>query len=373
MSGNPFTPTFGVAPPVLAGRQSMLAAFRDGLEGGVGSPERATLYVGARGSGKTVMLTEIEDLAVQHGWVVVNETATPGFIDRLTQARLPSLRDYLTEFTGPERRRLNGVTLPARLGGFTLEPSSPRPPQDLRGQITEILKILSSNGTGLLITVDEISAHSLSEFRDLSVVVQHAFREGLELAFAGASLRSSIDAILNEPSSTFIRRAERQSLEQVPIELVIPALVGPLEAEGHALSSSIALQAAEATEGYAFMIQLLGFHLWRAAQGETQITSAHVVAATAAARRRLGSLVIEPTLNDLSDVDRTVLLAMARDDGDSLVSDLQQRLDVESGYISMYRDRLIKAGVIEAAGRGRVRFSTPGLREYLREHPANIG
>ena len=45
--------------------------------------ERASLFVGGRGTGKTVMLNEVEHLAREYGWHVVAETATPGLLDRL--------------------------------------------------------------------------------------------------------------------------------------------------------------------------------------------------------------------------------------------------------------------------------------------------
>ena len=56
---NPYSPTFGVSPPVLAGREAVLTSFHRALEEGVGSPGRATLYLGGRGSGKTVILNRL--------------------------------------------------------------------------------------------------------------------------------------------------------------------------------------------------------------------------------------------------------------------------------------------------------------------------
>ncbi|MGB4745916.1 MAG: hypothetical protein WBH39_09675, partial [Candidatus Microthrix parvicella] len=53
---NPFTPSFGVSPPLLIGRDDVLARFGEALEDGPGSPGRATLYTGARGTGRTVLL-----------------------------------------------------------------------------------------------------------------------------------------------------------------------------------------------------------------------------------------------------------------------------------------------------------------------------
>ena len=53
---NPFRPSFGVTPPLLAGRDTEILAFGDALDSGPGAPGRATLYTGVRGIGKTVML-----------------------------------------------------------------------------------------------------------------------------------------------------------------------------------------------------------------------------------------------------------------------------------------------------------------------------
>jgi hypothetical protein len=86
---NPFHASFAVSPPLLVGRDGMLDDFIDALEGGPGSAGRATLYTGARGSGKTVMLNAVEDRAKERGWLVISETVTPGFVARITQQHLP--------------------------------------------------------------------------------------------------------------------------------------------------------------------------------------------------------------------------------------------------------------------------------------------
>ena len=92
-----------------------------------------------------------------------------------------------------------------------------------------------------------------------------------------------------------------------------------------------------------------------------------------AARRRLGSLIHEPALRDLSHVDRTFLAAMAIDDGPSKMADVASRLD---------RRRELRLSVPAAAHRGRhdypaghghVDFTLPYLRDYLREHAATTG
>jgi hypothetical protein len=95
MTRNPFHASFGVSPPLLVGRDDLLDDFAEALEDGPGAAGRATLYTGARGAGKTVMLNAVEDRARERGWLIVSETATPGFVSRITQQHLPRLlRDF---------------------------------------------------------------------------------------------------------------------------------------------------------------------------------------------------------------------------------------------------------------------------------------
>jgi hypothetical protein len=121
---NPFRPSFGVSPPLLVGRDDLIDEFAEALEDGPGSAARATIYTGARGSGKTVMLNAVEDRAREHGWVVISDTASPGFVDRIVRQHLPGLlRDFDPKAV---RRRLTGITGPLSSGGATQ-----RPPRDV--------------------------------------------------------------------------------------------------------------------------------------------------------------------------------------------------------------------------------------------------
>ncbi|MGH3263203.1 MAG: DUF2399 domain-containing protein, partial [Trebonia sp.] len=174
------------------------AAFVEALEDGPGSSGRATLYTGARGSGKTVMLNTVEDHAREQGWLVISETATPGFVSRITEQHLPRLlRDFDPDAV---KRRLSGITAPLKIGGATWETIDQHLVQaGLRNQIDLLTDLLAENETGLLITVDEIHHNQIDELREVATAVQHAFRENRELAFAGAGLGASVSDVIADP------------------------------------------------------------------------------------------------------------------------------------------------------------------------------
>jgi len=370
MMPNPFHASFGVSPPLLVGRESVLENFVEALEDGPGSSGRATLYTGSRGAGKTVMLNAVEDRARERGWLVVSETATPGFVDRITRQHLPKL---LREFDpATVRRRMKGFTAPLSIGRVDWDTAETHVVQaGLRSQLEVLTDLLVDHGTGVLVTLDEIHHKQLDELRELATTVQHAFREGRELAFAGAGLAASVSDVVNDDVLTFLRRAERHSLGSVAREDVERGFREPIEAAGRRIGDDALQVMVDGASGYPFLLQLVGAQTWRLHPDEEDITATDALEGVARARRRLGSLIHEPALSAASDIDKSFLLAMAHDDGPSRMADLQRRLNVDVNYVSQYRLRLIAAELIYSSRRGYVDFALPYLREYLREHAAS--
>lgn len=366
---NPFHPSFGVSPPLLVGRDAVLDDFVEALEDGPGASGRATLYTGARGAGKTVMLNAVEDRARQRGWLVISETATPGFVARITAQHLPRL---LREFD-PEavRRTMTGLTAPLNVGSVAWDTIEAHIAQaGLRNQIELVTDLLADHGTGILVTLDEIHHNQVDELRDVAATVQHAFREGRDLAFAGAGLAASVSDVVNDEVLTFLRRAERHALGAVSRSEVRRAFREPIEAAGRRIDEAALQVMVDGAGGYPFLLQLVGAQTWRLHPDAAQVTAEDATLGVTRARRRLGALIHEPALSAASDIDKSFLLAMAHDDGPSKMADVQRRLNVTVSYASQYRLRLIAAELITPTRRGYVDFALPYLREYLREHAA---
>ena len=369
MAGNPFKPTAGANPPLLVGRDELIDEFAESIEDGPGAPMRLSIFTGPRGVGKTVMLNAIADrIQDDYQWLVIHETATPGFLARLTRAVSRATEQK-------PRRRVTGVTLPSiagtSLGGVQLSNPEAPPPEDFRDTVTRLLGQCEANGTGLLVTLDEIHVDNTAELRQLATVCQHLVREERQFAIAFAGLPTAVDNLLTDSQITFLRRADRHDLGDVPLDDVRDALQTTITDADRTIDPTALDLATQATSGYPFMIQLVGYHMWRKTAGQ-HITVATAKAGITAARTRLGSLVHAPALNDLSAVDRTYLLAMAQDDGPSRSSDIARRMNKNIQYAGVYRERLMAAGMIEKNSHGTVRFAIPYLREYLLEHAAHL-
>lgn len=365
---NPFKPTAGASPPLLVGRSDVLEGFDEALDDGPGAPGRLTLITGARGVGKTVLLTELAERAAPSGWVTISETATPGLMSRLDEMTEMKLRE-VGSASGPESS-LTGLTLPVIGGGVTWSERSVVTVR-WRERVGLLLDAVAERGAGVIITVDEVHGAGREDLRDLAATFQHLVREDREIVLVAAGLPAAVSGLLNDHVLTFLRRAERVVLDDVPLPEVRDALRSTITESGRTIDDDALALATEATGGYPFMIQLVGYHVWRrAGQGHVSQLSASV--GVDDARKRLGSTVHETALADLSAVDRTYLLLMSQDEGESSTGEIASRLGEGPEYGNVYRSRLIAAGVIEPTARGYVDFAIPHLRQYLREHAATI-
>lgn len=368
-SQNPFSPTFGAPPPVIAGRGGILDAIGDAFETGPTHPDYTALFVGVRGAGKTVLLDAVQDLARGRGWMTISDDASPaGLLGRLTRASA-RLMDSLEDDPG---RRVKSVTA----AGFGIEfeqvVEAAEAPTDageeLRATLSVLGDALANRGTGLVITLDELLSADLDEIRHFGSVMQHVCRrEQRPIAFVGAALPQFEEQLESDDAATFLQRCSRYDIGRLDAAATRRAIFEPISQRGASIDPDALDEAVAATSGYAFMVQLVGFHSWAAASDPpSSIGAAEVTTGISEAQRRIGRLVLAPTWKGLSDVDRRFLLAMAQDDGQSRMADVADRLGVDANYASVYRQRLIRAGMIVSAGRGRIDLAHHAARQWLR-------
>ncbi|MFK0039812.1 AAA family ATPase [Paenarthrobacter sp. NPDC090517] len=359
---NPFKPTAGATPPELVGRAGLLDEFEYGLQQGSGAPGLLTIITGSRGIGKTVMLSEAEGIARNHGWAVISRTATPGFLAGVGDDMLRLLDEFGDR---PPSRKITAFSA----AGFGL--TTQLPPErslDWRWTGNELLRLLDEKGTGLVITIDEIHAVDRTEIAQLAADVQHFIRDGLPIGLIFAGLPAAVSDLLNEGVATFLRRADRINLHEAAIAEVTASYSELFGQGGVSISPDLISKAAEATEGYPFLIQLVGYYLWlEAGKSGWKLDQSRVQNGIAAAQRRNTLVVVESALSDISERDREFLDAMALQDGPSAAGQIGAILKAKPNVISKYRNRLIAAGLIESASYGKVDFAIPGLRQYLRE------
>lgn len=370
---NPFTPTFGVTPPVLVGRAAELAELAGALDASIGDPYRAVMVTGQRGSGKTVFLNQVEDLARGRGWAVISETARPRLVERLTETVLPAMLDQLDPAAVTSSTTGGSLGIGVASASISRELSHRYQPQpDLRGLLTPLADLMRDRDAGVLVSIDELNRKAVEDLQVITQVVQHCFREGRAVAFIGAGLPLESRALLDEPGTTFLRRAERIVLGPVSDADARRGLADPLRTWGRAITADALDLAVAGTKGYPFLLQAIGHRLWSTSTPDQPIAASAATEAVEYATGRVGDLVMAPELRGLSPVDRAYLDAMAVDPGPSRTREVADRMGVSPAYANTYRSRLLQAGIVVSVGHGLVDFALPALRGYLREQaPVN--
>ena len=189
---NPFTPTFGTIPPYMAGRDKLLSEMRNAFKAGPGNPNLSTILIGARGTGKTALLSCIAEEAKQEGWLAINVVASTGMLEDILQ-QTGKAASHLIEKKSD--RKLSGIGIGQLLN---LEWVFEKPEiANWRSRMDALFEKLSEYDSGLLITVDEVRV-DVEEMIQLVSTYQLFVREGKKIALVMAGL---LDATYREMSS----------------------------------------------------------------------------------------------------------------------------------------------------------------------------
>lgn len=358
---NPFTPSFGEIPLHLAGREEIIASLSRAFAGERRRPELTSLFVGARGTGKTALLAYLASLAERHGWISVSATATAGLLD---DVEIQALRKASHLLESEDAFSVKSVGIPEVLSvdlGGKVERKS-----NWRSRMEDVLSQLDGTNTGLLITIDEVDP-DLDEMVHLASVYQHYVLEGRKVALLMAGLPHNVSSLISNRTVSFLRRANLVHLGRIPDYEVADAFRRTVRDTGRDINEEVLGRATRAIDGFPYMMQLVGFHAWDESGSEANIDAESLDRGLRMARNDLSHRVLDATYRELSPEDVRFLLAMTEDEGDSAIADLTKRLGRSTSQVAQYRKRLIDAGVIGRRARGVVGFELPYFREYLIE------
>lgn len=356
---NPFTPIFGRIPPIMAGRELLLQDIETAFEGEAADPNLCSIFVGARGTGKTALLTYLAREASARGWISVSVSAVDGMLEDIVERAREAASEFIEPEGGP---RLTSLSI-GQLLGAEWEYADPAS-GNWRTRMTDLIRKLNEQGVGLLITVDEVKASS-AEMVQLASVYQHFVREERKVSLLMAGLPKQVSTLVSDESVSFLRRAKIHRLKRIPDADVAAAMRRTIEESGKSIEEKALAKVTAATEGFPYMMQLTGFRLWNQAKNQRAITPEHVDVAIALAVSDFEESVLAATYLELSKGDVAFLEAMLQDEKASAISDIAHRLGKSPSHARTYKARLLEQGIIAEAGRGYVAFDLPYFREYL--------
>jgi hypothetical protein len=361
MSRNPFTPAFGSEPMFLAGRQEIIDDIIDGLKNGPGDPNRSSILIGPRGSGKTVLLSKISEEAEKIGWISANVTADNCVLDNIIDQIQLNGSEI---FNKKKKSAITGVQVSGV--GITRD-VLPEIKISWRTQMVKLCDEISKNGGGIIITVDEVKA----DYPEMILLVsnfQHFVREKREIVLIMAGLPGHVMQMLQDKDISFLRRAFQHRLDPISIPEVKISLKKTIEMSGKKIPEAALDEAAKYTGGYPFLIQLIGYQAWKEAGERKTITIDDVSNGIVCSEGVMEKTIFDTIIKELSKKDIEFLLAMTKDEKVSNISDIAGRIGASPSLTSQYRKRLINQGLIAQFGRGRINFEMPFLKEYLMKY-----
>ena len=231
-------------------------------------------YYGERGVGKTVLLDAIGERVAGLGWPVVHSVVRGGrFVEvllRLRAARGPAA----TEPPGPRPGRAHDRPPRSTSGWSGPRPSArPRraPPLPIEAELEVALRQLgelaADKKRGVLLTVDEAHAADGTELLVLSQTLQLVTkRRELPIALVVAGL-PQLPSLLTGPEMTFLERMPKIELGFLGPDASRLALTKPAADLGVRFTDDALTILVEASGGYPYFVQLLGYHVWEAKRG----------------------------------------------------------------------------------------------------------
>lgn len=356
-----FQPTFGNRPNQYIGRDDIIEGFIQGLREPSGSRNRCTLFLGQRGMGKTALLLELGDRAVEEGFVVARVTAIEG----MPKAIIEQVQLNGAQYFNNDKVKVTGFNA-GILGfsfGLTFSEAAERQ-YGFRSKMSLLCDRLAEKGKGVLILIDEVC--SSTAMREVASAYQELVGDGKNIAIAMAGLPHAVSTVLNDTVLTFLNRATKVNLGLISTNIIRAYYEQVFDSLGFKTTDEILDKAAEATRGFPYMMQLIGYYLIQFTHEDKKMDEPVLAKAEKAATKDLKDNVFKPILDPLSENERHFLKAMARCGDNITTANLKSALGNKKGSLQVYRKRLMETGVIASRRKGELEFTVPYLAEFLR-------
>ena len=336
---NPYTLMFGKEPPQAINRVTQLAEVTDSFNAEQPS-QQMFMISGIRGSGKTVFMTEIaKELGKGKEWVIVRLNSTQNLLEDLAAAL--ASENYLA-------RIFQKASINLSLFGIGLEVKGIAPVSSIQIALTKMLESLKEHDRKLLICIDEVS---VTEYmKAFAGAYQIFLGQDLPVYLLMTGLYDNINDLRNEKNLTFLYRAPR--MELLPLNL---SNIADNYRKNLNIGDEEAERMAKLTRGYSFAFQVLGYFTWK--------YTGDLEKAIPDTRSYLDEYVYDKVWSEMSHNDRKFAYHTARSE-DGRAKTIKESSGFSDRDYSVYRDRLIKRGILNGKEHGIVRFTLPMFEDY---------
>ncbi|MBQ9361270.1 MAG: AAA family ATPase [Lachnospiraceae bacterium] len=339
---NPFTIAFGRKPHQYISRLSTTNKIYETYTAEHPS-SRVYMITGIRGSGKTVLMTEIVSIFKNNdAWVTVELNPEQDLLEDLASKLYskPALKPIFLEakpdlsFFGIGKSIENGISL-----------------TNIESAIGMMLDALKKHKKKLLIAIDEVT--NSKNVKVFASAFQIFMRQEHDVFLIMTGLYENIFNLQNEKTLTFLYRAPKIILEPLNINAIIRSYQKIFN-----ISENDAAEMGMATKGYAFAYQVLGYIRWENRSKKLEKLFPEY-------DQYLEEFVYDKIWSEMSAKDIQVITAIA-DYNEVKVKELLTELKMSSSLFSTYRGRLNKKGLIDTSRYGYVSLTLPRFSGYVK-------
>lgn len=390
---NPFSPGAGTPPPELAGRSAILEDVMVALERVKnGRSEKSTLLVGLRGTGKTVLLGEIQHLAEARGYRTVFIEAVENRQKKaLPELLIPHLRrvlfdlnrgDIISEkakralrvfksFIHAIKVKIADIEFSLDMDAETGEADSGDLEADLSALFVAIGEAAKDRNTAIAIIIDELQYLDEKELSAMIMAIHRVSQKSLPLILIGAGLPQLVGKAGNSKSyaERLFSYPEVGALSEKDAKI---ALQTPVEQLGIHFSPEALNIIYNTTKGYPYFLQEWGYHAWNEAKaGSSKITADDVKKANELSISNLDKNFFRVRFDRLTPAERKYVRALAEFGGKPQRSgDIANKLGKTVEQVAPLRAQLIYKGMIYSPAYGDTAFTVPLFEDFLiREIP----
>jgi len=365
----------------MAGRDKIISDAEIALQRVLrGRQDKSQILLGLRGTGKTVLLNKIEQLAESHGHLT-SFVEAPG--DKLlTDMLYPTIHQVLRKLSMIESakaaahramRALRGFASAFRISvgdvSLSVDPEAGTADSgilefDLSDLFVCIGEAAQTADKAWTLLIDEVQYLSERELSALIFAIHRVNQKKLPIMFFGAGL-PQIAALAGDAKSYAERLFDFPPVGPLDKPTAIIAIRRPIHDEGEAISIEALETIVAQTEGYPYFLQEWGYQAWNIADS-SPINVDDVKKASAAALRRLDEGFFRVRFDRLTQAEREYVFAMARlGKGPYRSSDVSYVLGRSVQALGPRRARIIDKGMIYSPARGDIEFTVPMFEDYL--------
>lgn len=347
---NPFNIAFGELPKNFISRIMQTNEILHDFQSETPS-SRVYVITGVRGSGKTVLMTELaKELSADKQWLVINLNPERDMLYMLAAA-LGELRE-----TG---RKSVKASLDVHAFGVGVAVEKRKQFDDVEIEIRKMLEKIKKQKKRLLITVDEVTNNQ--NIRTFASAFQILIREEAPVFLLMTGLYENIHSLQNQKGHTFLYRAPKVRLEPLNATAIRKAYQDVFH-----IPEETATEMARITCGYSFAFQVLGFLFWKCGKEMLRKDKERAFDMVLPQfDQYLEEYVYEKIWSELSGVDQRILIEMVKNNLTS-GADIQKALDVTPQYFYNYKKRLDQKGIVTVSKRGFLTIQLPRFDDFVR-------